>query len=142
MPGASASTVIRAPMEKIFSVITDYQRYPQFLTEVKKIKVSPKKDGQCEVEYEASLVKTIHYTLRMKEEAPSKVTWTFVKGDFMKDNRGSWVLEASGDGAVKATYTIELGLSSLVPQSVVDALVKGSLPRMLEAFKNRAESQR
>jgi coenzyme Q-binding protein COQ10 len=139
MPGATQSIVIRAPMEKVFAVITDYDRYPQFLTEVKRAKVGPRKDGQCEVEYEASLMKTIHYTLRMKEEAPSKVTWSFVKGDFMKDNRGTWLLEAA-DGGVRATYTIELGLSALVPQSVVNALVGGSLPRMLEAFKKRAET--
>src|SRR5579863_1687769 len=118
MAGATASTVINAPIEKVFAVITDYGSYPQFLSEVKKVKVGPKKDGQCEVEYEASLVKTIHYTLRMKEEAPARVSWTFVKGDFMKDNKGGWQLEAAGEGAVKATYSIEVGLSPLVPQSI------------------------
>jgi coenzyme Q-binding protein COQ10 len=141
MPGASASTVIHATIEKVFSVITDYEKYAQFLSEVKKVKVGPKKDGQCDVEYEASLMKTIHYTLHMKEEAPSKVSWTFVKGDFMKDNKGSWLLEAAGEGQVKATYTIEVGLSPLVPQSIVNALVGGSLPKMLEAFKKRAEAK-
>jgi coenzyme Q-binding protein COQ10 len=138
MAGATASTLIHAPIEKVFEVITDYARYPEFLPEVKKVKVGPKANGRCEVEYEAALMKTIHYTLRMQEDAPRGVTWTFVKGDFMKDNKGGWALEASGDG-VKATYTIEVGLSALVPKTIVNALVGSSLPKMLEAFKQRAE---
>ncbi len=68
------------------------------------------------------------------------MSWTFVEGEFMKDNKGSWVLEPDGEGKTKATYTVEMALGALVPKSIVNALVETSLPKMLEAFKRRAES--
>ena len=139
MPGATRSILINAPMEKVFSVVTDYEKYPQFLSEVKKVRVL-RREGLVEVDFEVDLVKTIKYTLRMKEEKPSKMNWTFVKGDFMKDNRGGWLLEQVGD-AVKATYNIEVTVGALVPKTIVNALVDTSLPKTLEAFKKRSEAK-
>ena len=57
----------------------------------------------------------------------------------MKDNKGSWVLEPEGEGRTKATYTAELALGPFVPKAIVNALTETSLPKMLDAFKRRAE---
>ena len=140
MAGASRSIVINAPVEKVFKVIADYDRYAEFLPEVKRIRTSNRSGNQVDVHYEVDVVKTIKYTLRMHEEPPHKVRWTFVEGEFMKDNQGSWVLEPADEGKTKATYTIEMKLGALVPNSIVKALVETNLPRMMEAFKKRAEA--
>lgn len=139
MAGATRSIVINAPMEKIWKVISDYERYPEFLSEVKKIRTSNRKGNEIDVQYEAEVVKTIKYTLHFKEEPPNKLTWSFIEGEFMKDNRGGWTLEDLGNGQVKATYNIEVALGSLVPKSVVTALVDTQLPKVLEAFKKQSE---
>ena len=140
MPAATRSIVIDAPVEKVFQVVTDYDRYAEFLPEVKR--VSSKRSGnQVEVHYEVDVIKRIQYTLRMQEEPPHRVTWSFVKGEVMKDNHGSWLLEPAGEGKTKATYTIEMALGPLVPKAIVKALVEGSLPKMLDAFKRRAEGR-
>ena len=107
MAGATRSIVINAPIEKLFSIITDYERYPEFLTEVKKIRCSNRKGNEVDVHYEAEIVKTIKYSLRLKEEKPTKVSWTFIEGEFMKDNKGGWVLQDLGGGKVNATYNID-----------------------------------
>ena len=39
MPGVSRTVVINAPPEKVFDVIVDYERYADFLPQVKKIRV-------------------------------------------------------------------------------------------------------
>jgi coenzyme Q-binding protein COQ10 len=140
MAGATRSIVINAPREKVFEVIADVERYPEFLPEVKGIKVSNKRGAECDVHYVAEIVKTIKYTVHLKEERPTKVSWTFVDGEFMKDNRGSWLLEEQGENATKATYNIEVTLGALVPKTIVNALVDTSLPKLLENFKKRAES--
>ena len=140
MPGATRSIVIDAPMEKVFGVISDYQRYPEFLSEVKQVRTSDRRGAEVSVHYQVDVVKTIRYTLRMKEERPSRISWSFVEGELMRDNRGSWVLEPAGEGKTRATYHIEMALGPLVPKAIVNALVDTSLPRMLEAFKKRAES--
>jgi len=140
MPGASRSIVINVPPDKVFDVITGYEKYPEFMKEVKEIKTSNRKGNQVDVQYKVDLMKSIKYSLRMTEERPSRVTWTFIEGEFMKDNKGSWVLEAAGEGQTKATYTIEMALGPLIPKSIVNAMVETQLPKMLEDVKRRAES--
>ena len=141
MPAATRSIVIDAPVEKVFQIVTDYDRYAEFLPEVKRVSTSERSGNRVQVHYEVDVIKRIQYTLRMQEEPPHRVTWSFVKGEVMKDNHGSWLLEPAGEGKTKATYTIEMALGPLVPKTIVKALVEGSLPKMLEAFKRRAEGR-
>lgn len=140
MAGATRSIVINAPVEKVFDVITQYEKYGEFLSEVKEVRTSGRQGNEVNVHYKVDVVKTIKYTIRAKEERPTRMSWTFVEGEFMKDNKGHWQLEPAGEGKTKATYTVEMALGALVPKSVVNALVETSLPKMLEAFKRRAES--
>lgn len=140
MAGATRSIVINAPVEKVFDVITQYEKYGEFLSEVKEVRTSGRQGNEVNVHYKVDVVKTIKYTIRAKEERPTRMSWTFVEGEFMKDNKGHWLLEPAGEGKTKATYTVEMALGALVPKAVVNALVETSLPKMLEAFKRRAES--
>ncbi|MBZ4421700.1 type II toxin-antitoxin system RatA family toxin [Myxococcus sp. RHSTA-1-4] len=139
MPGATRTIVINAPVEKVFDVITQYERYPEFLPEVKEIRTSNRQGGQVDVHYKVDVVKTIRYSIRVNEERPKRMAWSFIEGEMMKDNKGSWVLEPEGEGKTRATYTVEMALGALVPKAIVNALVDSSLPKMLDAFKRRAE---
>jgi len=140
MAGASRTIVINAPIEKVFDVITQYEKYAEFLSEVKEVRTSNRQGNEVNVHYKVDVMKTIKYTIRSKEERPTRMSWTFVEGEFMKDNKGSWVLEPAGEGKTKATYSVEMALGALVPKSIVTALVETSLPKMMDAFKRRAES--
>ena len=51
MPGASRSIVVNAPQEKVYDVIINYDRYPEWLTEVKKIRTSDRKVNVVKVHY-------------------------------------------------------------------------------------------
>ena len=139
MPGASRSIVFNAPLDKCFAVIADYERYPDFLPEVRRIRTTNRRGNEVDVHYEAEVVKVIKYTLHLKEEKP-RVTWSFIEGEFMKDNKGGWLLEDLGDGKTKATYSIEVTVGALVPKTIVNALVDTQLPKLLENFKRRIES--
>jgi coenzyme Q-binding protein COQ10 len=139
MAGATRSIIINAPPEKLFDIIANYDRYGEFLPEVKKIWTSDRQGNQVKVHYEVNVVKTIRYTLLVKEERPTRMSWSFVEGEVMKDNKGSWVLEPDGEGRTKATYTVEMALGPLVPKAIINGLVDQSLPKMLDAFKRRAE---
>jgi ribosome-associated toxin RatA of RatAB toxin-antitoxin module len=140
MAAATQSIVIQAPLEKVFRVVTDYERYAEFLPEVKRVSTSERSGNRVKVHYEVEVIKRIRYTVQLIEEPPQRVSWTLVEGEVMRDNRGSWLLEAVGQGKTQATYSIEMALGPLVPKAIVKALVETSLPKMLEAFKKRAES--
>jgi ribosome-associated toxin RatA of RatAB toxin-antitoxin module len=139
MPGATRSIVINAPMEKVFAAITDYERYKDFLPEVRAVRVLERQGNDVTVQYDAEVVKRIKYTLRHTAHPPSKVTWTFVEGEVMRDNKGSWVLEDAGGGKTKATYNLEIGLGPLIPKAIINTLTETSLPKLLENFKAEAE---
>jgi len=140
MAGATRSVVIDVPPDRVFDVIVDYDHYAEFLSEVKEARSADRKGNEVDVHYGIDLVKRIHYTLHMVEDRPRSVRWTFVRGEVMRDNRGSWTLEATPDGKTRATYSIEVGVGPLVPRSIVNMLVDQSLPKLLEAFKKRSES--
>jgi coenzyme Q-binding protein COQ10 len=141
MPGASRSIVVNAPPEKVFDTIVNYDRYPEWLPEVKKIRTSDRKGNEVKVHYEVDFkIKTIRYTILAREERPQRMTWSFVEGEVMKDNKGSWVLEPAGEGRTKVTYSAEVAVGPLVPKSILTTLVDQSLPTLLENFKRRVEA--
>jgi ribosome-associated toxin RatA of RatAB toxin-antitoxin module len=141
MAQASRSVTVNVPQEKFFDVISDYEKYPEFLPEVKKVKVDGGQGSIKEVTYTVDIkAKVINYTLKHTAERPGKLSWTMVKGEMMKGNDGSWVLKPGAQpGTTDATYTIDLKLSSLVPGFIEKALAEQSLPGLLANFKARAE---
>src|SRR5260370_19503264 len=138
MPGASRSILIDAPIETVFGIITDYQKCAEVHAEVKAVRVSEGGEREAVVQYEVSILKTIRYTLKHKEEKPRRVSWSLVEGELMRENQGSWLLEPQGK-QTRATYSIEMTLGPLVPKAIVNALVGSSLPKMLESFTKRAK---
>lgn len=141
MAQASKTVTVNVSPEKLFDVISDYERYPEFLPEVKKVKVEGGQGSIKEVTYTVDIkAKVISYTLKHTAERPAKVSWTMVKGEMMKGNDGAWTLKAGAQpGTTEATYTIDLKLSSLVPGFIERALAEQQLPGLLANFKARAE---
>ena len=141
MAQATKSVTINVPPDKLFDVIADYEKYPEFLPEVKKVKVDGGQGTIKEVTYTVDIkAKVINYTLKHTAERPTKLSWTMIKGEMMKGNDGTWVLKPGAQpGTTDATYSIDLKLSSLVPGFIEKALAEQSLPGLLTNFKNRAE---
>ena len=143
MPTASRTITADVPVEHFFETITDYETYPEFIPETVGIEIMKKaKKGKgrvVEVKFSIKVIKKIDYTLRMTEEPSSKLSWELVDGPF-KTNNGSWELEAAGKGKTKATYSVDITMGFLVPQTITNMLVGSSLPKMLDQMKNRAES--
>ena len=141
MAQASRSVTINVPPEKLFDVIVDYEKYPEFLPEVKKVNVNAGQGAIKEVTYMVDIkAKVITYTLKHTAERPTKLSWTMVKGEMMKGNDGAWTLKPGAQsGTTEATYAIDLKLSSLVPGFIEKALAEQSLPGLLANFKARAE---
>jgi ribosome-associated toxin RatA of RatAB toxin-antitoxin module len=145
MAGTTQEIVIAAPPERVFDVIADYQRYPEFVPAVRSCR--PRRQGSVvEVDFEVDLgVKRIHYTLRHVEERPRTVSWSLVASDWMKLSNGAWRLEPQPGDRTRALYTVEVQIAKppLIPQKLVDRvtdeLTRVQLPRTLAAFKQRAE---
>lgn len=140
MPQASRSVVVHVKPEQLMQVIGDYEKYPEFLPEVKKITVKRLDEKSAEVTYEIDVIKRLTYTILLETDG-LVAKWTFVRGDLFKKNEGSWVLKPEGAAATHATYNLEIAFGGLlpVPAAITDRLTAQSLPGLLENFKKRAE---
>lgn len=145
MAATTQEIVIGAPAERVFDVIADYERYPEFVPAVRSCRAR-RQGSVVEVDFEVDLgVKRIRYTLRHVEERPRTVSWSLVSSDWMKLSNGAWRLEPQPGDRTRALYTVEVQIAKppLVPQKLVDRvtdeLTRVQLPRTLAAFKQRAE---
>ncbi|MBI3072569.1 MAG: SRPBCC family protein [Deltaproteobacteria bacterium] len=138
---ASKSVVVNAPIEKLIGVIYDYERYSEFLSEIKWARVVKRDGARVICDFEASLVGyAIHYTLDFVETPPTSLKWTLAKADRMTVNTGGWTLRDEGGGRTHATYAIEVLLTGFVPKMIQRKVSEMTLPGVLEKFKRRAES--
>ena len=139
MPKATLVLTVDVPPDFFFDVVTDYRRYPEFVPDLRYVRVVSESTDTSQIDFEVHVIRTLRYTLSLEYERPSRVRWSLVSGDLMKRNEGSWEIEEAGPGRTRATYTLELKLGAMVPAAVTTRLAQAGLPAMLDQFKVRAE---
>ncbi len=123
----------------LWKVITDYERYPDFVEEVVVAKRLPQSGGKQVVQFELEVVKRFGYTLEFTEVEHKELSWRLVESNFFKKNDGRWLLKDLGGNRVHATYEVDLNFGFMVPGWVTRKLTEVSLPKMLEGFEKRAK---
>ena len=139
MAAATATETFECTPEQFFAVITDFDKYPEFLSEVKSCRVLKTEGSRKLVEFEVSVVKSFKYRLWMDEAPNQRLSWSLESGDLFKTSEGSWTLETRG-GDVKATYAVDATFKMLVPGMVTKALVNVNLPGMMKAYRERVKA--
>ena len=145
MAATSMEVRIAAPIARVWDVIVDYARYPEFVPGVLSCRVVGEVAGARQVKYEADLgVRHVHYTLALTEARPRRVAWTLVRGDLLSRSDGAWDLREDAGGTI-ARYTAEIQVEPppLMPRFVVDKVVEQltrvQVPAIVHAFRARAE---
>lgn len=138
MASATATEVFNCSVDEFFKIISDYEKYSQFLSEVKTCHVIESKGSRKLVEYQVSLIKTFTYSLWMTEDAPKGIQWEFNKGDIFKKMEGSWKLESEADRC-RATYNIEASVGMWVPSAITKGLIEVNLPNMMSSYHKRVK---
>jgi len=145
MAGAEFHEVKDVNREKLFEALRRYEDYPKFVEGMKTAKVDRSKSGQIRASYEVSMMKDVAYTLDLKEEyTPGaevyRIQWSLVESDSFKKNNGTWELRDAGKGKTDVKYSLEIEFNFSVPGFILNRLVKGSLPSMVEGFCKRAKT--
>ena len=140
MPSITQSTKIKAPLAVIYDVITDFEAYPEIFPEALEAEIVKKAKKAVEVDFLFQIMTKVSCSLKFTL-MPAKISWTMLRGDFMKENRGHWLLEEAGR-ETKVTYHIEVIPSALVPSSLIQKLISENVPKMLRNLKKRCESGR
>ncbi len=139
MAQAQISENFNCKAEEFFQIVSDYEKYPEFITGVSSVKVT-KNDGSVkEMEYSVSIVKSFKYKLKVTEVSPTSVVFTFTSGEMFKTMKGSWNIKPDGEKC-KVDYNVEATFGMLVPSFMADQLVKVNLPILIQNFKTRIKA--
>ena len=139
---AAQTALVAASPDKCWSVVLDFERYPEWARDVKEATVRARDDQgrPSRVEYRASaLGRSTHYTLAYDySQAPRRVTWSLVDGDIMRLVDGAYTFEAEGTGT-KVTYSLAIELVVPLP-GFVKRRAEVRILNSLKELKNRAEA--
>jgi coenzyme Q-binding protein COQ10 len=130
---------VDAPLSVLWEVVTDIVKYPEFIKEMKNVRIEKTDGAKKTAIFEVDLIKTISYTLTLTEEKPKRYYWNLVKGQFMTRNDGSWDFTEEGPEKSSAVYAVDVKFGLLVPSSITNMITEVNLPKMMDAFKKRSE---
>lgn len=140
------SIEIDAPRTAVMAEIADYESYPEWSSEIKRVEIR-ERDSQGRgrhVFYEVSngplrADYVLEYTYK---DADAGVSWTFVEGNNIRDLQGEYVLEDDGADTTEVTYRMKVDtpipmlgfMKRGIERRIIDVALKG--------LKKRVESRR
>jgi coenzyme Q-binding protein COQ10 len=138
MATANTKEVFNCSVDEFYKIVADYEKYPQFLPEVKSVKIYKNEGDNKEMEYQVSMIKTFKYKLKIKEVPNESIVFDFIGGDVFKTMKGTWRFSDQG-GKCAIDYKVEATFGMLVPESMAKTLVSANLPLMITNFKKRVK---
>lgn len=139
MADAQSTELFNCSVPEFYQIITNYEKYPEFLAEVKSCRVMEKRGNQKLVEFQVALIKSFSYRLWMTEKENEGISWVLDSGDLFKVSNGSWDLKDEA-GRTRATYKVDAKFKVFVPGPVAKALVSVNLPNMMSSYHKRVKA--
>jgi coenzyme Q-binding protein COQ10 len=139
MASVERTEVFDVDINKVYEVIVDYAKYPEFVTGVDGIEVLENSDTGAKVKYSLNMIKVFSYTLNHTHDRPNKVNWELDSGDFFKKNTGGWSLKDLGDAKTEVTYTLDMDFKVFAPKMIINKLVSNNFPAMMRAYHERCK---
>ena len=136
------SVLIWYSAQEMFALVTDVQRYPEFLPWCDRSAVLAEDAGGMTAEVGIAFG-GIHqsFTTRNSHHAPDSVDVKLIKGPFSQLD-GQWRFSPVGDGAQRACridLTLNYGFSSATLSALVGPVFDKIAATLVDAFVKRAE---
>jgi ribosome-associated toxin RatA of RatAB toxin-antitoxin module len=135
-----AEGITLAPPQRAWQVLTDYERLPAFVPNLRVSKILSHDGHETILEQESTagflfIRQSVHLVVRVVESPPSVIDVTLVSGD-MKRYIGRWEVEPVGTNGSEGTrirYTGYLEPAFFVPPVVGPAVVRKDVKNMVRA---------
>jgi carbon monoxide dehydrogenase subunit G len=139
---STQSITINATPAAVMGVIADFAAYPQWAASVKSARVSvPGPDGrakQVAFAIDAGVIRD-EYELAYDWQDDLKVSWTLVKGQMQKSQRGSYTLKPTAAGT-EVTYNLAVDLAIPMLGMLKRKAEKVVMDTALKELKKRVEA--
>ncbi len=144
MQRASQAITIDAPTDLVYRIVTDFEAYPSWAPEVKRVSVLERDSAgrALEVEFRAAAFgHSTTYRLRYDyARAPDQLAWSQSSGDVTKALDGRYRFEDLG-GQTRVTYDLAVDLRVPIPPFIRSRAAQRIQSDALDALKARVESQ-
>jgi ribosome-associated toxin RatA of RatAB toxin-antitoxin module len=139
---ATESIVVNASPETVYRVVTDFDHYPSWVSDLKRIGVLARDtEGRpLEIEFRAAAFgRSTVYVLRYDySRAPHQLNWFQTEGDLTETMVGQYRFEPAGSGT-KVTYDLEVELLVPIPAFIRARAAHRIQTQALRELKVRAE---
>ncbi len=140
---AFQTITIVAPMERVYAIASDFEKYPDWAKDVKEATVRSRDDAgrPIEVEFRASaLGRSTHYTLSYDySDAPRVLGWTMKRGDIMRAIDGAYTFSENPNGSIDVRYDLAIELVVPLP-GFVKRRAEQRILNTVRELKVRSES--
>jgi ribosome-associated toxin RatA of RatAB toxin-antitoxin module len=135
---------MEAPPERCYEVVTDFERYPEWVADIKHVEVLARDEqgrGTKVAFRAAAMGRSTSYTLAYDySAAPGEVSWVLEKGDITRRLDGTYVFEPS-DGGTEVTYHLAVELVVPLPGFIKSRAEGRIITNALRELKSRVEAR-
>ncbi|UZJ40798.1 SRPBCC family protein [Prosthecochloris sp. SCSIO W1101] len=142
----SGSVYIRSVPETIWTVITDYDNFPDTMPKVKESTVI-EDNGNIKIIEQTSKTGVLFFKVKFStkmtiiETFPDTLSFKLISGDFETFN-GKWVLTPHEEYGTFVTWSATVKPDFSAPGFIIDAVQKRDLRELLETIKELSESSK
>jgi ribosome-associated toxin RatA of RatAB toxin-antitoxin module len=136
--------VVSGTPERCFAVVTDVERYPEWVADLKAVEVLERdeQDRAKVVAFRAAAFgRSTSYTLEYDySRAPEEISWVQQRGDLTSRLDGAYHFEPAGEGETEVTYKLAVELRVPIPGFVKRRAEGHILHAAIRDLKSRVES--
>lgn len=145
MPRVEASALVAAAPARVFAIARDIERFPEFMSDVKSVRITEKSDT-AQVSEWVALISKFRIEVKWTEEdiwdeETLTCRWRQTKGDFQQYD-GVWSFAPDPAGTrmqLTIDYVYEVPLLGPILKALVAKLMQENVDTMLAALKAEAE---
>ena len=136
--------VISGSPERCFAVVSDVERYPEWVGDLKAVEVLERDEAGHAVAVAfraAAFGRSTSYTLEYDySNAPEEISWVQRNGDLTSRLDGAYRFAPSGEGETEVTYRLAVDLRVPIPGFVKRRAEGHILHAAIRDLKKRVES--
>jgi uncharacterized membrane protein len=145
MPSVESEVRVQAPLEQVYALARDIERFPQFMEDVEEVKIL-EQTPERQVSRWVGIIKELRRTITWTEEdfwddQAHACTFRQTEGDYTEYG-GSWEFVPEGEGTrvrLRVDYEYNVPLVGALIQSILKKKMQANTDAMLEALRQEAE---
>jgi coenzyme Q-binding protein COQ10 len=146
MPYVEVSLVVSGGPEKIYPILKDMEKYPEFMADLKSVEVIERSENTTLSRWVSNVDgRIIKWTERdIFDDLNMHISYQQTDGD-LKKFAGEWILTPVNDGTeIKLTVDFEFGIPMIAGllNPILKKKVRTNSEGMLQAIKDRVEGCR